>query len=444
MSMSESKDLQKKLQEELGKKTPSQRALAESMLQAKTYQGQMAFCKELWKTGRNPLTGEEVSFKDTLSFSNHMPIVMPIVVSEVIRESIEPLLRITPLFERMAYRPKIEVVYGATGAVSAAMDLAPEQEYPELSLQVGGHTMVAEIGKVGIGFRIHEDVERNAEYPIVNLYLSEAAKAMARHKERKAIIYLESLGMTLYDNKYPLEAVLGTTSGRNLAGAQNGSLHWDDMMEAQAAILGNGFEPNLLIVHPLCWSMMMKDPLFRVLVLQSSANGSWWGSYSGNAAHKAPWSVPSYAAPSIGQNVVPMGSPTQTPTPASSMPHLNTQMTAPNFPAHYAAWPFEVMASTMLDFDTENKLTDMILCDRREIGYLLVEHDVMVENWQDIEREFKKWKLKERYAFFVKHEGRAIGVLKNIKAEANQIVTPGVPQIDVGSLSAVTRTTAVV
>jgi hypothetical protein len=75
--------------------------------------------------------------------------------------------------------------------------------------------------------------------------------------------------------------------------------------------------------------------------------------------------------------------------------------------------------------------------DSSELGALIVDEDVTVDEWNDQSVDIRKIKLRERYGIGIFNEGQAIAVLKNVKVVPNEVVLPAQSTQDVsGAISA--------
>ena len=104
----------------------------------------------LWKNNGRFEDGQ-FSIEDALSVPN-APMLMPKVISNIVKEAVEPLLVGTSLLQRINYSYGQTITFPAVGSLVAA-DIAEGMEYPERSLQMGGATVTASIGKSGMPLR---------------------------------------------------------------------------------------------------------------------------------------------------------------------------------------------------------------------------------------------------------------------------------------------------
>lgn len=377
---------------------------------------------------------EPIQMKDALSVPD-APMWMPKVVQNIVREAHEPLLIGANLLQRINYSYGQTITFGSVGALVAA-DIAEGQEYPERKLNIGGGTVTCTVGKSGLAVKITDEMIRYSQYDVVGMHLRAAGRALARHKEQKIFNMIRNLGVVTHDNANPNNSVFGVTHGRDLTGAANGSLVLDDLFDAFAQVITQGFMPNTILMHPLTWVMFMKDAHLRALALAAGRN-TWFGTYQGNPVGRAPWDFNGGLGPSSGQAIDPNTA------PISAYPQTITSK--PNFPDLGFPFPFQVVVSPFVHFDPVNKLTDIMIFDSNELGVLVVDEDITTEDFDDPSVDIKKIKIRERYGVAILNEGLAIAVMKNISVKPNAIVLPAQAKIDVaGSISEIDARTPVV
>jgi hypothetical protein len=85
-----------------------------------------------------------------------------------------------------------------------------------------------------------------------------------------------------------------------------------------------------------------------------------------------------------------------------------------------------------------------MIFDSSNLGALVVDEDVSMDQWEDLSTDIIKIKLKERYAFAIYEDGLAIGVMRNIPVKANEIALPVHPTISAaGSIDELNTGTAI-
>ena len=395
----------------------------------------------LWKNNGKLEDGNRIKLQDALSVPN-APLLMPKVISNIVKEAQEPLLVGTSLLQRINYSYGQTITFPAVGALQAA-DIPEGGEYPERSLQMGGSTVTANIGKSGVAVKVTDEMIRYSQFDVIGMHLRAAGRALARHKEVKIFNLIRSLGVPVFDNLNPTKSLKGVTTGRNLAGAGNGSVTMDDMFDAYAQVITQGFFPNTLLMHPLTWTMFVKDATLRAFVLQNGG-GTFFATWTGNPAGRAPWDNSGQGGLGVsgGQLITPpdAASGAQA-SPLATYPQ--TINSAPNLPG-YMNIPFRIIVSPFVPYDPRRKLTDIYMFDSSELGVLIVDEEVTTEEFDDPRVDIRKIKLRERYGLGILNEGKAIAVLRNVKVVPNEIVLPAQAQIDVsGSITAIDPTSNV-
>jgi hypothetical protein len=358
----------------------------------------------------------EVTFRDAIATPDITP-WLPQVIERSVLEASEPLLVLTSLFQTVGYEPGQAIEFPAIGAV-VAEDVAEGESFPLVRLQESGATVTAKVGKAGIAFELTEEAINRNRFDIVNRHLDACARALARLKEQKCSTMISNLGTVAFDNVNPSSSMFGVTRGRAMNGTANGSLILDDLFDAFAQVMMQGFVPDTLIMHPLSFVMFMKDPVLRAVML-AGGNQVWYGGYSGRAAMTGPGSRTGVSG---GQKVTsPLSS---VGTSTDGVNAFNTALTsAPVLPNRWP-WPLRIVVSPWVSFNPATKMTDLILCDGMELGLLIEEYGPKVDRWDDMAVDSTKFKLKESYCFHILNEGLGIAVLKNVKIIPNEVVFP--------------------
>ncbi|MHA2067229.1 MAG: phage major capsid protein [Candidatus Thorarchaeota archaeon] len=386
--------------------------------------------------------GELITVEDAIAVPN-TSMWLPKVIQNIVKEAVEPMLVGTALLQRIEYHFGQTITFPAVGALDAA-DIAEGMAYPERQLSMGGATVTAQIGKSGLAVKVTEEMIRYSQFDVINMHLRAAGRALARHKEKKVFNYIRSMGVVCFDNLNPTSSVFGVTTGRGLDGSANGSVIVDNLFDAYSQILLQGFTPNTLLMHPLTWSMFVKDPVMRLMML-NGAGGTFFATHSGSPSGRAPWDASNQGKLGVsgGQNITPgENAGSETATPLTGYPQ--TLNSAPNLPGYFP-FPFRIIVSPFVNFNPATKLTDIMLFDSNELGALIVDEDVATDEWTDPSVDIRKIKLRERYGIGIFNEGMAIGVMRNVKVIPNQVVLPAQATQSVsGDIAAISPTTAVV
>jgi len=391
----------------------------------------------LWdNAGAIPGLHEPIELRDVLATTS-APVFFPRVIENIVREAVEPLLVATNLLTPIKYSYGTTLTFPAMGALTAA-DIAEGQEYPETGPSIAGGTMTATIGKVGLALKVTDEMIRFSQFDIISMLLRQAGYALARHKEVKCFDMIRSLGTPVFDNLNPTRSVNGVTHGRDMYGAPNGSVIMDDIFDAYAHLMAQGYLADTILMHPLSWLMWVKDPVLRSFV-QQNGGGNFFAGYSGNPAGTRPWSAAGQGGvgAASGQNIVPGQTSTGNTaphglTPSTLLEYPQTLSSAPQLPSYFNV-PFKIIVSPFVPFDAARKLTDIYMFQSGHLGALVIDEPITTEEWNDPARDIMKIKLRERYALQMFDEGQAAVVLKNVKVIPNEIVLPAQATVSVSS-----------
>lgn len=377
----------------------------------------------IWDNSGFSTAGERWSVQDMYSTPD-APWMMPKIVSEQALEAIEPELLMTSLMQKIQYTMGQTILLPMSSAMAQTdLDMAEGDEYPEAKLAHGqASQMTANIGKVGLSVKVTEEMLRYSQFDVIGMHIKAAGKLLARHKEVKAFNMIGGQGVCYFDNMNPQASELGVSKGRDRTGAGNGSLIAEDMLELEGHMVAKGFVPNTMILHPLTYTMFRKDPVMRTLFF-SGDNTTYFGTHRGSAAGGNPWQKTAGMMQGKQQNIK-----SDTPT---SLRNRDID-SAPIFPSYWGM-DMQILVTPHAKYNPITKLADIIVCDRDELGVLLVDEELTTEEWTDPAHDIKKIKFRERYCFGILNEGQSVAVLRNIKNVENKIVDrPAIPQYDAG------------
>jgi hypothetical protein len=375
------------------------------------------------------------TIQDAIATSD-APVFLPKVVENVVKEAAEPLLVGTSLLQRVQFTYGQTITFPAVGALDAVFEIAEGQEYPELTTTKGGSTMTANIGKCGCAVSITEEMVRYSQFDVIAMMLRMAGRALARYKEKKIFNYISDVGVHVFDNLSPGTSVYGVTHGRSMNGEANGSCTMDDVFDCYAHVITQGFTPDTLLMHPLTWTMWIKDPILRYFAL-AAGGGTFFATHRGNPAGQAPWSNSSQGGRGVasGQNLVPGGNAAGL-AASTLLEYPQTINSAPQLPSYFG-YPFTIIVSPMVAFNPRSKLTDIYMFDRAELGFHIVDQDLTTDEFNDPRFDIRKVKVMERYGLHIANEGQGIAVMKNVKVVPNEIVLPAQTTISSGVSGAV-------
>jgi len=371
----------------------------------------------MWKNrGLSPFDPdkkERISMLDALSTPDAR-IFFPQIVNNMVRESAEPILAITPMMTRIQFQFGQIISLPAMGAVGVA-DMIPEGgEYPEIQFHVGGGVKISSVGKWGVAFKWTDEMKRYSQWDLFNMYLRQATNDMTRLKEQNAVNMLLDTGITAFDNSNGNSntTVIGVTTGRSANGAGNGSLTMEDIFDAYGLGLENGFRMDTIIMHPLTWIMWVKDPILRAFALQNGG-GVFFAGWTGNPQGYNPFSNGA-----LGE----LGPSHRTPhsTNSGTVSVDPQQDSAPILPG-YLGIPFRIVVSPFMPYNPATKLTSIVMMASGQAGAFIVDEDLTLQEHPDPLRDWTKVKLRERYVFAPLNEGNGVVNIKNVHVVANEL-----------------------
>jgi len=299
--------------------------------------------------------------------------LFPKVISRTLREAAEPQLLVTPLLSTVRLGKGRSLEFPAVNAIQAA-EIPEGQEYPEQALAFAKQ-IEGKVSKKGVKLAFTEEVIADSLWDIVGLHVRAAGRAMARLKEQIALSRFKDAATIVYDNDNT--GSYDRTVGRGIDGEFNDTLAWDDVVDMAAVLMAENHIPTDFILHPLMWSVFLKDSIFHMGGAASAVNTSWgYRPQSKDGALNA---------------TAPMG--------------LN------------------VLVSPFVSFTAKSGATpaksDVFLIDRNEVGTLLVKDDMSTDQFDDPSRDIRSMKMKERYDIVMLGDGEGITVAKNIRLARN-------------------------
>ena len=337
-------------------------------------------------------------------FSLEQPLVIPRVISQIVRESVEPTIALTPLLQRINYSAGTSITFPAIGNAFVASDIPEGGEYPEATMEFAGQ-VTATIGKSGIAVKMTEEMIRYSMFDVMSMHLRGAGRALARHKEQKVADMIEANAQEEFNNAASTAAPM--TTGRGLDGALNGTLSVEDLFRMYASMVDDGFVPNALIMHPYGWLSFAMNPALRQLGFNN--NGAMFQTAQGDIASAEAWRVGGLNQETKFSN------PNQVATTMAPVPA--------GLPV-----PLRIIVSPFVAYTAAGSnpaLTDIYMVDTNELGVLVVDEDVTTDEFSDPARDIKKVKLRERYAIDNINNGLGIRVARNVAIDKSYELFPG-------------------
>ena len=146
-------------------------------------------------------------------------------------------------------------------------------EYPEFTLAAGkSSTIRAQFMQRGLTVKITAENIKYSRWDLIRAHITQAGLALQRAKEALIFSTFEQAGVVVFDNNDPMNGGAGTDpavsvkgrgTGRDRYGNKNGSLTYEDYVDMVSIMISNGYNPNVLLVHPLCLPIFQKDPILR-------------------------------------------------------------------------------------------------------------------------------------------------------------------------------------
>lgn len=352
----------------------------------------------------------EVTLQDALSHENATQF-FPTTVETIVREAIEPMLVGTALLEKIKFTMGLQISKSLSLGAMVAEDVGQTGEYPEYQINLGPGAEIVTMGKSGIAVKFSDDFLRYSNFDILNIYLRAMGRALARLKESKIWAMLSSVGVVTHDNASPSNSIFGVTTGYGWDGSANGSITLEDIVNAYAALLDNGFIGDTLIVHPLTFTMFLSDPVLRVMALEHGG-GAWFNGWNGSGVNQYPFNRGRLGQAGPGPKAG-----------ASQEPKEKLIQGTMKLPG-YLGIPLKIVASPFVPYNKSTKLTDIYLVDSSAVGAIVVEEEPTMEEIPDKLHEITKIKMRERYSILPYNEGNGVAVMKNVKVTPNRLTPP--------------------
>lgn len=396
-----------------------------------------------WRNDGRMRDGRQLSMNDIVTL-HESPLFIARSITNQIQEAVEPMLIATSLLEEIPYKIGTYIDLPVMGSMTGDFRVGEEESYPEFNVAYGQGAQISKIGKYGLAMRFTEEILRYSQFDVISIYLRQAGYALARYREEQIFAMWRDVAYVTHDNAAPLVSAHGTTTGRDLTGALNGSFTMDDLFEMYSSLLHKGFQPDLLMVHPLTWLMFVQDAQLRHFAQMSGTpwfQGKWTGSparndfrsYQGGLGETGSVLREHPGATNSTGGAGPQGS---TSNPMDFSHNLDS---APVIPGYFGI-PLRIVVSPFVEFDAVNNTTTIMMADSAELGFFIRDHDVMVREWENYENDVLKMKLTERYSLAPKNRGNGIAVAKNVVVTSNQIILPAQSQISVaGSIDIADR-----
>ena len=327
--------------------------------------------------------------------------LIPKVIEGKLREAAEPEYLGTRFFQNVRVEGGNSAVYviPVVGEVRA-FEVGEGTRYNEDTFEMNtieNSTLEIRVKKVGVKVSITEEAISDSSWDILGINVRKMGRAMARYKEEQIFNAFSTHGHIVFDNDLRAINPEAGTTGLGSNGELNDTLSVEDFLDLTLALMGNGYNPTDVIMHPLVWVVFARNSMI--------GNGLSFGALGGN-------------------NVHPNGGIQGTPAAFGMANNGDGQkmIMSPDQVQNRLPVPLTVNFSPWVKFDKVEKKFDMYVLDRSEVGVIAQKEGLSTENWTDPERDIRSLKAKERYGIGILNNGRGITVARNIA------VAPSYPQ----------------
>lgn len=339
---------------------------------------------------------EAISSTDTVK-------LIPKVIEGKLREAAEPEYLGTRFFQTVKVDEGNSAVYviPVVGEVTA-YEIGEGTRYKETSFDMTtleNATLEIRVKKIGVRVSITEEAIADSSWDILGINVRKMGRAMARFKEEMIFNNFSTHGHTVFDNAQRTAQPAAGTTGLGKDGQYNDTLSVEDFLDLTLALMGNGYNPTDVIMHPLTWVVFARNSMI--------GNGLTFGALGGN-------------------NVHPNGGIQGTPAAfgmANSGDGQKLIMT-PDQVQNRLPVPMVINFSPWVKFDKLTKRFDMYVLDKSEVGIIAQKEGLTTGNWTDPEKDIRNLKAKERYGIGILNNGRAITVAKNIAVAPSYPAAP--------------------
>lgn len=363
-------------------------------------------------------TGETIQFslKDAVSTPD-APQMLKRIYTEIIQEAVEMQMVGQRLIRTMRHNEVMgeSVSYKWIGAGNIPnVERAEGGEYPEFSLAVGQtSTIKAQFRQCGLVVKVTKEQIEQGQWDVIRLHITEAAKALARAKEKRIFELFDGQGVIVFDNDTPASSLKGECTGRDRYGVKNGAITQEDLFDMYCQGLANGYNPNVILMHPLAFPIFQKDPILRnagynMYNPREFINSQLNPINSYNNGTIDTWRQQQRMSTGSGQRL--------------SAKEIELTTTGFNsLPSYSPLAGVTIITSHLVPFDAINQTTSIIMIDTEASGVLNVKNPLTVDSWDEMTREITAVRIKESYSIDVIDNGLGILVAKNVPLVPNEI-----------------------
>lgn len=377
----------------------------EALDQGKNPQISMESLNTVEKMARNlngDYSGGKATIQEAITSTDAVKLI-PKVIEGKLREAAEPEYLGTKFFQTVRVDGGNSAVYviPVVGEV-IAYEVNEAGRYNESNPEfttIENSTLEIRVKKIGVKVSITEEAIADSSWDILGINVRKMGRAMARYKEEMIFKNFSSHGHVVFDNNLRNTIPEAGTTGLGKDGQYNDTLSVEDFLDLTLALMGNGFNPTDVIMHPLTWVVFARNSMI--------GNGLSFGALGGN-------------------NVHPNGGIQGTPAAFGMANNGDGQklIMTPEQVQNRLPVPMQVNFSPWVHFDKINKRFDMYCLDRTEVGVIAQREALSTDNWTDPERDIRNLKCKERYGIGMLNNGKAVTVARNIAVAPSYPAAP--------------------
>ncbi|MEG1494725.1 MAG: phage major capsid protein [Bacilli bacterium] len=181
--------------------------------------------------------------------------LIPKVIEGKLREAAEPEYLGTRFFQTVRVDGGNSAVYviPVVGEVTA-YEVGEGTRYKETALDYNtleNATLEIRVKKIGVKVSITEEAISDSSWDILGINVRKMGRAMARYKEEMIFNAFSNHGHVVFDNNMRKAQPAAGTTGLGKDGGMNDTLSVEDFLDLTLALMGNGYNPTDVIMHPL-------------------------------------------------------------------------------------------------------------------------------------------------------------------------------------------------
>lgn len=213
------------------------------------------------------------SMKEAL-MANDFQLLFPRVVQQMMGAPREPrYLGQTVLSQTIPVSGSRVIEFPIFSSIRAFGPLADGIDYPEQLISFANSNMEIRTQRYGLKLAMPTHVIEESQWPILGMHITEANNALNRLREEQIFKLYEDNSFVRFDNSDASSAFHTTGAGSDGTTA-NATISHLDIQDMYAVLVSNDHMPTHLIVHPMSWLVLARDPILRYQRLESGAIGS--------------------------------------------------------------------------------------------------------------------------------------------------------------------------